>query len=797
MRPFIIPIAVLSMLATLNAPLCRAQTDPEQPPGVKDVSPPQPFTKDLELLDFANGLFKRDFFDMARDEYLKVIENYPQSPYIHEAYFGLAECYFFQEDFTKAIKWYSQYLTVAKDSKSIVMSHLRLGQSFFAVDQFGQALSSLHAIKEEQVEPGFRATYLFYLGKVFQALKDEPKAFEYFQKVASVPTKGEFTAQAFFEMGVILTGQQDYRKALEFFSQSANAAETAQLKTIALFKQGEVQFLAENYAGSLGVFKRLLKQHADNIQREDVIANILLAYFNLAQYEDVVQEYRQHEKELLLTPIAFDLYFVVANAYIELGQDDIALNIIDRLLSLEISTEQKQKAASKKAQILMRRQDYEGAVAQLESLSTTGEMYQDHILYLKAESLYQLRDFAKAFELYKQLVEQYPESAFADDALYSAAYAQKAMGQVPAAIEYFQLYYMKGKDEAKREEALYNDILLNLKTDLGTSAIDSCERYLQDYPKGSHKENVLFILGSLYPKKNDFVKAIDILKLFLTHFPQSAKREEAIFLIAYYYQTMEQYDQSLVFYGQLTPTQDAGGVYLSSLKNTASIYLLQAMDQQAARTFDKIIMDFDNHDLKPDTYLWVAEQYISEKEFVNAQRILKKADESQDDVDISLRIKYLLAESYRQTESFNKAIQYYNMVLESAGNGRYQSAAYIGQGLSYKRQKKYALAAEALEQAILANSADHTTTIQARFELATIKELEGKLDEAVKLYLLVAVLYKDEKFCAEALFKAGEIFEKQGNQQKALKTYQELMEKYPSNQYYEETQKKIEQLTAT
>ncbi|MCD4779184.1 MAG: tetratricopeptide repeat protein [Candidatus Omnitrophica bacterium] len=784
----------LSVTMTIGgySPWCQAQ----QAQVVKEVVMPRQLTKDLELLDFANGLFKRDFFDMATDEYLKVIQGYPQSPYIHEAFFGLAECYFFQEDFAQAIKWYSQFLTVTKDQKSIVMAHLRLGQSFFAVDQFGQALSSLHAIKEEQVEQSFKSTYLFYLGKIFQALEDDKKAFQYFQQVVSVPTKGEFTAQSFFEMGVILTSQKSYQKSLELFSQAAKAAETDQLKTIALFKQGEVQFLAENYAGSLGVFKKLLKQHSDNVRHQDIIANILLAYFNLAQYEDVVKAYRKHEKDLLLNPIAFDLYFVVANAYIELRQDDVALNIIDRLLSLEITEEQEQKAASKKAQILMRRQDYEGAVAQLESLSTTGELYQDHILYLKAESLYQLRDFAAAFELYKQLAEQYPDSSFADDALYSAAYSQKALAQIPAAIECFRLYYEKGKDEVKREEALYNDILLNLKTDLGVGAVESCELYLKDYPRGSHKENVLFILGSLYPKKNEFVKAIDVLKLFLTHFPQSVKREEAIFLIGYYYQTMQQYDQSLVFYGQLTPSQDADGVYLSSLKNTASIYLTQGVDRQAARTFDKIVMGFENHGLKLDTYLWVAEQYMSQQEFINAQRILKKADERQDNADIFLKIKYFLAESYRQTKSFNKAIKCYSLVLDAVENERYQSAAYIGQGLSYKQQKQYTQAAYALEQAILSSSADHTTTIQARFELASIKELEGQLDEALKLYMLVAVLYKDEKFCEQALFKAGKIFEKQGQRQKALKTYQELMEKYPSNQYYEETQEKIKYLSA-
>ena len=59
-------------------------------------------------------------------------------------------------------------------------------------------------------------------------------------------------------------------------------------------------------------------------------------------------------------------------------------------------------------------------------------------------------------------------------------------------------------------------------------------------------------------------------------------------------------------------------------------------------------------------------------------------------------------------------------------------------------------------------------------------------------YLQHTVLYEDEVYSSEALFKAGEILLKQTKKEEALSAYEELVEKYPQSTFKGQAEERIQ-----
>ena len=98
-------------------------------------SPPASFSEEdtaaIGQLDSANSLFQRGMYKMAINEYAKFIESFPESVYLHEAYFGIAESWYFLKDYNAAIAGYKRYTAEFPMRDKTAVSELRIGQALF------------------------------------------------------------------------------------------------------------------------------------------------------------------------------------------------------------------------------------------------------------------------------------------------------------------------------------------------------------------------------------------------------------------------------------------------------------------------------------------------------------------------------------------------------------------------------------------------------------------------------------------------------------------------------------------
>lgn len=79
-------------------------------------------------MDFGKKFFNKKNFSKAAQNFIRVIENYPASPYVVEAYFLAAESYFMQEDFMKSTLLIQVMMTQFPEHEMTGFAMLRMSQ---------------------------------------------------------------------------------------------------------------------------------------------------------------------------------------------------------------------------------------------------------------------------------------------------------------------------------------------------------------------------------------------------------------------------------------------------------------------------------------------------------------------------------------------------------------------------------------------------------------------------------------------------------------------------------------------
>ncbi|MEO0652876.1 MAG: tetratricopeptide repeat protein, partial [Planctomycetota bacterium] len=80
---------------------------------------------------------------------------------------------------------------------------------------------------------------------------------------------------------------------------------------------------------------------------------------------------------------------------------------------------------------------------------------------------------------------------------------------------------------------------------------------------------------------------------------------------------------------------------------------------------------------------------------------------------------------------------------------------------------------------------------RARIELGKLAAARSELDTALSEFLKVAVLFAHDEEVAEALFRAGEVLEAQGNAAQARERFAEAASRYPETPFGDRARRRL------
>lgn len=752
----------------------------------------EPDEKETEAIDFAHGLLQSGLYDMAAVQYQEFISGYPQSTFLEEANFGIAESYYLSKDFPRAVEAFKHFKEAFPNGERFPRAVLRIGQIQIAQGQFDDAIKELNSIDFQNKLTGeLLQSFYFYLGKAHSGKNDLDIALTYFQKATQVPDIATYSTYSFQEIGEVHTKAGRWKEALDSYTKALASAQDNELKSLLTYKLGETLFLSGDYDASINRFREVLAQFPDAKITKESVANLLLAHLNLNHYDQLLNDYQVQSQFIKDEAGYFDAHFAAVRAYVGLQKYDDALKLLDKVLGLpNLKSEDQCKANLAKADIFTKQNKYNDSLALMEGALASCSNNPDQSAFLKAQSYFGLNQFDKALVSYELIKNNYATSRYANAALLGMAYAQESLGRSKEAGQLFMDYYAAEQNQSLKAQTLYHAALSLSKTDQTSKAIEHAQLYIKTFPDGEDYERAVLLLGDLYSKAGRHTQAIELLNGFLAS-GKAIQRPDAIqFLLGYNLQLANKSDEAIAAYSKVTINKDDPKIYFSALKNTAVIYLSQKKDAEAAEVFVRIINESDKPYLDLKTYIWSGEEYLRQEKYKEIFTIADKAAAHYPN-ERTEAFLYFKAEASRELKKFDDAAKYYDAILATQAKNDYTGAAHIGKGLYLEATNTLEKAAEEFLKVIEENPNDNTLTLRARYELGNVARMQNKKEEALKFYLLVGTIYQDDEYTPLALKEAAKILEDLNRKEEAVKIYQQIIQQYPASLAAAEAQEKL------
>jgi len=734
--------------------------------------------KESDELDFAQGLLSRGMYDMAISQYQKFIAEFPHSSSLQEAYLLLGEGYFLSQDFDHAVNTFDQFKQLFPNSDQLPIGLLRLAQIDIQQNKFDDALKELTSIDvQKQLKGAMLQSFDFYMAQAYIGKSDQKSALDYYQKATQVEGAFDYTPYAYDEIGKIDAQNSHFSDALDAYAKAMASTQEDSLKGELFYRIAETQFLSGKYPDAIKGFQQLITQYPASDFARDALANELLAYFNLAQYDQLLAEYQKNAPSVKNDDAFFNIDFAAVLAYIELKQFDQANTLLDHMLALTaLKPQEKTQISIKKADILIRQKNYKDGLSLLDAISST-DTNNDEVLFLRGQANFGLGEFDHAFSSFENVYQNYPNSKFLKAALLGEAHSRQEAGRFKESEVLFRKYYDLQDDPALKSDSLFDAVMMALKANDIDGTINNAQEYLKAFPSGEKYSEVLFILADNDAKNNKYQDAINLLQGYLSKTQAVQRPNTANFLLGYNLQLLGNNDQALAAYALVDQQKEDGKYYTAALKNMAIIYLNEKKEDQAKIYFDRLISSADQNELQLKTYIWVCNQYLKDQKFDDVLRVATLAEKNFPPADL-LEIEYFKAEAERGKGNCDDAIKSYGLVIDSRQKNAFTGGAHIGNGLCLESAKKFDESKAEFQKALDDNADDFTVTVHARFELANLLASQGDLENALKFYVLIATIYDDDYFCSESLLRAAKICVNLNKKDDAIKMYAEILDKY-------------------
>ncbi len=325
---------------------------------------------------------------------------------------------------------------------------------------------------------------------------------------------------AFFR-GIELFNNGDLKGAVEHFDKSEKHPLSSNIRAQSLFWKGEAHFRLENYQETVDILNQFLTTRGAFQLPEYKMANYTIGYaqFKLKNYPQAIAAFRKFisEKDIRLKH-RNDAYLRIADSYFVTKNYSSSIEFYDRAEKLG-------------------GQDSEYAV------------FQRGLVYGVTG------DFDKKITTLLSLINNYPNTNFADDARYELAGTYVITDDNTNALKYF------------------DDIVNN-------------------YPNSSYVKSAMLKSGLIYFNNQQDEKALQILKQVIEKYPGSVESQEALASIRNIYVAMDRVDEFIAF-SQDIDFADVSVAQQDSLTYTAAENrYMQGDCQNATKSFANYLDKF-------------------------------------------------------------------------------------------------------------------------------------------------------------------------------------------------------------
>ncbi|MDZ4860711.1 MAG: tetratricopeptide repeat protein [Candidatus Hydrogenedentes bacterium] len=738
---------------------------------------------DQAQIDFANGLFRGEYYDLAAEEYRKYIETFPEGKFFNDALYRLGESEYSAGKYEPALAAFDLLLTSRPDSPDRSRASLRKGELLYRLKRPDEAAAVLQPLAAADSGAEVRAGAIYYLGKLEYDREGFDAAIKNFKTLSDELPEHPLTPYARYQLALAYMAKKQGEEAAIQFSAVADGQADDKLRMECGFRAAEAYDSIGWHEAAEARYKQVRDVFPDSPYAERASYGYAWAQYHGGRIADAAASAAQYLETYPQGENTIGIRYLQSNCAQQQKEYDTAVAMYRKLRDDHPDSPFAARAQYKIAWSLFLAGKTEEAK---QEVTTFIGSYKDPALigdagFLRGTILLSEQKYEEAYQEFRVVAEQYVQSEFAAEAMYKMGECLAQLNRTDEAANVFATFATTYPSHALVQEAILRVGDAKFLGAKFSDAVVEYKRVLENSPDPVKEEVTLYRLAVSYHNMQDFKSSSETFTALLTKFPQTSHAAEAQVRIGYFYlgdgkdavRAIEAFKKSL----ELGVNGEFAG--------RASLGLAQARHQTkdfdgAAESFLRVITGYPGMKLNEQTYAWAGEHLFGQKKWQEAATVYAALLTAIPDYPTPERVKFRIAECSDQAGEGDTAVSLYQAVVDAAPLSSSAVEAKFRMAKLFEGKKEIDKALEYYEQAATTNTGE--TAAAARFRIAELLESKEEFGGAAKSYLQIHLMFLDPERGPESLWRAGQCFEKASDAINAKRAYEDLAKSYPETE---------------
>ena len=724
----------------------------------------------LAAFEQANAFFQQKMYDMAATKYLEFLQLRPQGPDRQPALYRLGESLRSLQREPEAMAAYQGLIREFNSGDFIGPAAYRLGEMQYAAKDNDAAAESFRLAAHHVRDPKLRLAAKFFEGRALDAANRRVEALSVYREVAAQQGDNPYRERAIYDLAEADARSGLNESAFRQFRQLAGNATNAPVRVAAAVKGGLLAIDMRDFPAARPLLEQALAEPEPGAWKAPAASGLLRLDYEEGNYRAVAD--RSAKLLPTLPPEAQpDVLLLAANARRQLGEQDRALDLYDRLVTgFPTSAAAKEAGFHRLVSLVAQRDDRAGEQIDLFLADNPDPAQRARAKLLKAELFFEQRDYAQAEPLYAEAATAPGTEKYRPDALYklsycrlqqqkydlavsaltslvmqyprhplvASAYAQRAMaqlenGQREDALADFSVVIDKFPDAREREDAMLQSALLLGSLERPAEMTATFQRFLAEYPDTESAAQAHFWIGYTAFEAKKYAEAVAALeKAREMDAAKYGERATLRLLLAHYYREDSQSAarEASALGPDKVPAEVRTWLGLTALANGEHTEAVDFLASVAA-----------TDDAPDDLRLSLAEAQIGAGQNGGARTTLENLLPRLHEPKTQARARLLLSEALIGLGDHEAAKLQAEEALKLQPEGRLNAEARLANGRALLAQDRY--------------------------------------DDAARAFMAIALLYDEKDLTPEALVLAEKAYRQADNPADADRAREELQRRYP------------------
>lgn len=727
------------------------------------------YLKDYVNLGYAWSLLNQNINGEAIDIYAELLKNEEdkESRVIALAKLYRAIAFKRNGDIEQSKK---EFLNIIAQSDFTFNSQalLELGQIYYEEAEYEKAVKTLDRAEREASEGLVQVRVQLLMASAYMELKDWTKAIKHYKNTEQMalkanyifmPQKDYYLSESRLKMGMAFVRNSRNSEAIAPLLAYLSNDKNTRNRDIALFWLAEAYYRSDLLNNAIDRYSSLIDQFPKSDYREESLYGLGWSYFRLKNFNKSSETFERMTNEFPDTKYGVEVFTRQGDGYYVTKNFRKAVEAYRKATKLAPTSEEGQYSSYQAAHALYQMNSYEEAISALFTFvrSYPRSPYASNALYLTGWIRFQQHKYSECIDDFRYLIQAYPNSVLVPrayfaiaDAFYNSGDFNSALTEYKRVVDDFPASQL-APEAIKSMQYCYNAL------GMPEEAVKIADRYVESNPDSPYAPEFIFKKGEMFYSGKNYGDAVTEYNNFLKKYPDSDKNSEAMFWMAKSYLNLDDLPNAeKTFLGiiQKFPKSDYASLSMLEL----GLLKKQAADiKEADEIFSKIQIEYPDDPIAAQAGFERATIKFALGDSTEAISLFKAVASKYPDTDYGEQSIYKTAMYYRLVGNYQESINEFTKLLKSNLNA--------------------ALAAE------------------AQFRIGEIKLRQTNIEGAIEAFVSVKENFAGlEDWYTLSMLNLGDCYEKTGQIEKAIETYQGIVSLRPDDDFGKTAKRRLKDL---